>query len=330
MADTTIARRTLLLTLTRGAAACVAASYADLAVAQEPPAANLSAAGLERQLAALEQRARTLGLPESRSSARTTPAARLNRSNAYRESMPRLIELIERSDMGTRSAEVGEGAAELLGRLHRLEYGWARTPGPGLDDRAGRAPTLEGLRAEYRRMFGQAQVRPEHRSDVAWHVGKLRRDRGRYEAFGSEVQIPWYFIGIIHGLEASFNFMGHLHNGDAPLTKRTRNVPRNRPEVWLPPSDWENSAKDALAYDGFLGRTDWSLEAMLYRWEAYNGWGYRHSGRPPTPYLWSFSNHYTRGKFASDGRYDPQLKSQQCGAGIMLKELLNAGDIAQL
>ena len=328
MTDIAIARRTLLLSLTRGAAALVATSYSHLAGAQDAPAANLSAAGLQRQLAALEQRARALGLPETRSSRR--PAVRLNNSNAYRESMPRLIELVERSDMGTRSAEVGEGAAELLGRLHRLEYGWARSPGPGLDDRAGRAPTLDSLRSEYRRMFGQAQVRSEYRSDVAWHVGKLRRDRARYEAFASEVQIPWYFIGIIHGLEASFNFMGHLHNGDAPLTKRTRNVPSNRPEVWLPPADWESSAKDALAYDGFLGQTDWSLEAMLYRWEAYNGWGYRHSGRPPTPYLWSFSNHYSRGKFASDGRYEPQLKSQQCGAAIMLKELLNAGDIAQL
>jgi lysozyme family protein len=327
--DAAIARRTLLLALSRGAAAFLTTSFSGFAGAQEAPATNLSASTLERQLAALEQRARALGLPESRSG-RIAPAVRLNKSNAYRQSMPRLIELVERSDMGTRSAEVGEGAAELLGRLHRLEYGWARSPGPGPDDRAGRAPTLDSLRSEYRRMFGQAQVRSEYRTDVAWHVGKLRRDRARYEAFSGEVQIPWYFIGIIHGLEASFNFMGHLHNGDAPLTKRTRNVPSNRPEVWLPPADWESSAKDALAYDGFLGQTDWSLEAMLYRWEAYNGWGYRHSGRPPTPYLWSFSSHYTRGKFASDGRYDPQLKSQQCGAAIMLKELLNAGDIAQL
>jgi lysozyme family protein len=124
--------------------------------------------------------------------------------------------------------------------------------------------------------------------------------------------------------------MGHLHNGDTPLTRRTRNAPANRPEVWLPPADWESSAKDALTHDGFLGQTDWTLEAMLYRWEGYNGWGYRQAGRPPTPYLWSFSNHYTRGKYASDGRYDSQLRSQQCGAAVMLKELLRAGEIAQL
>jgi lysozyme family protein len=236
---------------------------------------------------------------------------------------------MERSEFGRRSAEVGEGAAELLSRLHRQEYGWARVPGPGPDPRA-RAPTLDSLRAEYRRMFEACGVRPAYQAAVADNVGRLRRHRARYESVGGEAQIPWYFIGIIHGLEGSFSFMGHLHNGDVPLTRRTRHVPANRPVVWLPPSDWESSAKDALAYQGFLGKTDWSLEAMLYRWEAYNGWGYRRPGRPPTPYLWSFSNHYSRGKYVADGRYDPQYQSQQCGAAVMLKELLGAGDIAQL
>jgi lysozyme family protein len=191
------------------------------------------------------------------------------------------------------------------------------------------APSLDSVRSDYRRMFDACKVREEYAADVAGNLSKLRADRARYEALGSEVLIPWYFIGIIHGLEASFNFMGHLHNGDAPLSRRTRTVPKNRPDPWLPPSDWESSAKDALKYDGFLGETDWSLEIMIYRWEAYNGWGYR-PRRNPSPYLWSFSDQYNRGKFASDGRYDPQLRSQQCGAVVMLKELIRAGDVTQL
>ena len=82
--------------------------------------------------------------------------------------------------------------------------------------------------------------------------------------------MPWYFIGIIHALEASFNFNGHLHNGDYPLSKRTVSVPANRPEVWNPPSDWESSAEDAIKYEGFVGQKDWGLERVLYRWETYN------------------------------------------------------------
>jgi lysozyme family protein len=287
----------------------------------------LSPGELQRRITALETRARAAGLPEV-PTVGARRVARLNRGNAYLESLPRLLELMDRSELGRRSAEVGDGAAELLSRLHRQEYGWARVPGPGPDARV-RAPRLEAVRDEYRRMFESCQVRPEFKGSVAWHVERLRRQRTRYEGLGNEVKIPWYFIGIIHGLEAGFNFMGHLHNGDTPLGKRTRNVPKDRPKVWLPPSDWESSAKDALDYDGFLGQSDWSLESMLYRWEAYNGWGYR-PRKNPTPYLWSFSAHYSRGKYASDGRYDPQLKSQQCGAAVMLKELMSAGDIPKL
>jgi lysozyme family protein len=289
---------------------------------------TISPSDVQRRLAALETRARAVGLPEAPVAALRRRPSRLTRGNAYLESLPRLLDLMDRSELGRRSTEVGDGAAELLSQLHRQEYGWARVPGPGPDTRV-QAPKLDAVRAEYRRMFDNCQVRAEYKGSVAWHVNRLRGQRVRYEGLGNEVKIPWYFIGIIHGLEAGFNFMGHLHNGDVPLTQRTRNVPKNRPEAWLPPSDWESSAKDALDFDGFLGQADWSLEAMLYRWEAYNGWGYR-PRKNPTPYLWSFSNHYNRGKYASDGNYDPQLKSQQCGAAVMLKELLTGGDVAGL
>ena len=41
---------------------------------------------------------------------------------------------------------------------------------------------------------------------------------------------------------------------------------------------------------------------MLFRLEAYNGSGYRDKHPDvKTPYLWSFSNHYTRGKYVADG-----------------------------
>jgi lysozyme family protein len=59
---------------------------------------------------------------------------------------------------------------------------------------------------------------------------------------------------------------------------------------------------------------------MLYRLEAYNGFGYRRKG-VPSPYLWSFCNLYERGKYVADGQYDPNAVSKQCGAGVMLKKL---------
>lgn len=40
-----------------------------------------------------------------------------------------------------------------------------------------------------------------------------------------------------------------------------------------------------------------------------------------SPHLWSFSQHYQRGKYAADGKFDTQLTSKQCGATVLLKQL---------
>jgi lysozyme family protein len=182
------------------------------------------------------------------------------------------------------------------------------------------------LADEYAAWFAAATVRSEHLSSADWHLTLMRQSRPRYQTVGKRLGVPWYFIAAIHGLEASFNFRAHYHNGDFPLSRRTRQVPANRPPVWLPPSDWESSAADALKLMGFAGQSDWSLPRTLHRIEAYNGFGYRRAGRV-TPYLWSFSSHYSRGKFVADGRFDPRARSQQCGAAVMLKLLESAGEL---
>ena len=41
----------------------------------------------------------------------------------------------------------------------------------------------------------------------------------------------------------------------------------------------------------------------------------------PSPYLWSFSNHYARGKYVADGHFSATAVSQQCGAALLLKRL---------
>ncbi|MGC1470426.1 MAG: hypothetical protein WA793_13715 [Sphingorhabdus sp.] len=182
------------------------------------------------------------------------------------------------------------------------------------------------LKGEYARLFRKLTVRPQYQETVDWHMALIRKARDRYEKVGAQTGVPWYFIAVTHGLEASFNFRAHFHNGDFPLSARTRQVPAGRPTKWLPPSDWESSAKDALRLLGYVGQSDWSLERTLYRLEAYNGLGYRGLG-VPTPYLWSFSNHYERGKFVADGKFSHTAKSQQCGAAVLLKLLADAGDI---
>jgi hypothetical protein len=109
----------------------------------------------------------------------------------------------------------------------------------------------------------------------------------------------------------------HLHNGD-PLQARTVHVPAGRPAAASPPFTWRQSAVDALTLKKFQEVADWSMPRMLYLLEKYNGFGYR-MRRVPTPYLWSFSNLYEKGKFVQDGRFDSEAVSKQCGAALMLK-----------
>jgi len=184
------------------------------------------------------------------------------------------------------------------------------------------APDFATLKPKYESRFASAQVRADKRSVVAWHVGMIRRGRARYEAVQAATGAPWWFVGIVHAMEAAFSFSGHLHNGD-PLSAKTVQVPRNRPPTWNPPSDWLSSAIDAITFQGHAHQQDWSLARTLYRFEGYNGYGYYAKGIA-SPYLWSFSNHYTKGKFVRDHQYDANFVSKQCGAAVMLRALIDA------
>lgn len=175
------------------------------------------------------------------------------------------------------------------------------------------------LKAEYEANYQACQPRPEAAQNIAFYVSRLNKFKGVYTSAGSDLHIPWYFIGILHGMECGFNFGGHLHNGDL-LTGRTVHVPAGRPVTGAPPFTWIESARDALIFEGFQHETEWSLPRVLYLFERYNGMGYRKRG-VPSPYLWSFSNLYSKGKFVADGHFDPNAVSAQCGAAVMLKAL---------
>ena len=162
-----------------------------------------------------------------------------------------------------------------------------------------------------------------------YELDKIISDKKIYKAIESATTVPWYVVGIIHGLEGSFNFKKHLHNGD-PLTDRTVNVPKGRPKTGNPPFTFEESAIDALNMKKSQFPKNWGyIEDVLYFLERYNGLGYRNKGLN-TPYLWSGSNHYIKGKYVSDGRYDPNAVSKQIGAAVILKNLYNIGEIGFL
>lgn len=183
---------------------------------------------------------------------------------------------------------------------------------------------LESLRDEYTRLYNTCMVNARHASAVDKLANRILSQRERYETVSSSTGVPWHVIAAIHALEASLRFNRHLHNGD-PLSRKTVHVPANRPHG-NPPFTWEESAIDAFQYVGMSRWSDWSIAGTLFRLEGYNGWGYRkYHSNVLSPYLWSFSNHYIKGKYASDGKFNSELVSKQCGISTLFKTFENRG-----
>lgn len=183
----------------------------------------------------------------------------------------------------------------------------------------------QSLKSEYLELWKTCAIRPARAATVDALVDRLVENKRRYTAAGKPHGVPWHVVGVIHLLEASGDFSTHLHNGD-PLTARTVHVPAGRPAGGKPPFTWEESAADAVRMK-LRGWTDWSVPATLYLLERYNGFGYRPRGIP-TPYLWSFSNHYSKGKYVRDGVYSPTAVSAQCGAAVLLRRMAERGIVA--
>jgi lysozyme family protein len=182
------------------------------------------------------------------------------------------------------------------------------------------------LRQEYQQRFDSARVAPARQELVAQSVRRILDNRARYERITRSITMPWYFLAIIHGLEADFRFDLHLHNGD-PLTGRTAHVPAGRPAQGTPPFTWEESARDAITVNRYDKWNDWSIAGMLVAWESYNGLGYRHHGIN-SPYVWACTDLYVKGRYVADGRFDANAESKQCGAVAMLKGLISNGSVS--
>ena len=190
-------------------------------------------------------------------------------------------------------------------------------------------PFTPALSQEYEKLFNTMTIRPEKMALVDQAVAGILQNKSRYQKVEQALRVPWYFVGAIHSMESSRNFTCHLHNGD-PLNARTVQVPKGRP-LGNPPFTWEVSAEDALTLKGLDKITDWSLGQLLYQMERYNGFGYRqYHSQVQTPYLWSCSNHYSKGKYVADGHWSDSAVSQQIGAAVLLHRLQEKGAIPAL
>jgi lysozyme family protein len=185
---------------------------------------------------------------------------------------------------------------------------------------SAKVPMTEELAKEYEQLFESCVVDMSKLDACDRIIDRSQRNRDRYESVSNRLggTIPWWWIALTHQMERDQNFNFHLHNGD-PLTARTVHVPAGRPKLGNPPFKWDVSAEDALRLRGLDKWSDWSISGVLYQFELYNGMGYRLYRGILSPYLWSGSNHYVKGKYSHDGKYDPELVSKQLGCGVVLR-----------
>lgn len=180
------------------------------------------------------------------------------------------------------------------------------------------AYTLDKLRGEYQRKWdNMIIIRPDA---INRDTDKILRGKDTYESIAASTGVPWYVIGIIHLRESNCNFNTHLHNGDS-LNRRTVHVPKGRPFNGTPPFSFEESAIDALEYDGYTKIRTWDIPQIAYMFEKYNGFGYR-KYNVASPYLWAGSNQYSTGKYIRDGVFSAGTVDSQNGCMCILKTLL--------
>lgn len=139
--------------------------------------------------------------------------------------------------------------------------------------------------------------------------------KARYQAVEKLTGVPWWFVAVVHEREASQKWNTQLGQGD-PLNKKSTHVPKGRG----PFNTWEEGAVDALVNCAPYAskNTDWTPGGALTMLEKYNGLGYFNKGLP-SPYIWAGTDQYIKGKYVSDGNFDPNAVDQQLGCAGLLK-----------
>lgn len=171
------------------------------------------------------------------------------------------------------------------------------------------------LQEQNTKRWNDMHVSPEMGPKFKAVADKLTESKARYQAVEKITGVPWWFIAVVHEREASQRWNTQLGQGD-PLNRKSTHVPKGRG----PFQNWEEGAVDALVNcPPFAARNkDWSVGGALTMLEKYNGLGYYNKG-VPSPYVWAGTDQYNRGKYTSDGVYNPNVVDSQLGCAGILK-----------
>ena len=172
---------------------------------------------------------------------------------------------------------------------------------------------------DYQNKWNSMIPRPQYLSQIKSSAALCLRGKEEYQKAAKVTGLPWELIAVIHKMEGNCDMKACLANGERIIGtgRKTTLVPRGKG----PFNSFHESAIDSIGSEsrrpiGFR----WDVPNTLFYLEMYNGFGPRNKGYP-SAYIWSYTNHYSKGKYIADGVWSAEAVSKQCGAAIILKEL---------
>jgi lysozyme family protein len=179
------------------------------------------------------------------------------------------------------------------------------------------------LAPEYATLLAAMQIDPTRENELAERAAVLLKLADRHRDEWAEVNartgVPRLWGIASFERESSSDYSRSPAQGD-----RWDSVSVHVPKGLGPYADWGDSCVAAYCIDKLneVGASSWTWTRACYEGELYNGFGPRAHGRH-TGYLWSWTNIYTAGKYVADGKWDPDVRDQQCGMVPMMAALLH-------
>ncbi len=168
--------------------------------------------------------------------------------------------------------------------------------------------------------WAKIEIRPSREVELREVAAVLVHWKNRFTVVETLLQkqgyyVPWWFIAIVGYREAGPPprlFQGQLGQGD-PLGEVSRHVPAGR-GPFFGVDAWERSCLDALidCAPHSAKNDDWSPGGTAVAFIKYNGLGYDEHGLV-SPYAWSGSTAYVKGKYVRDGVLDRDVVDAQMG-----------------
>lgn len=137
-----------------------------------------------------------------------------------------------------------------------------------------------------------------------------------YQKISQSTGVPPKLVAALHYRESTGNFNTYLHNGEK-LGKPTRIEPK---DVLF--YDFYEAAVDALISEQkkkniYLTPNSDIVMQMTFA-EVYNGIGYTKYHNVASPYVYSGTNVYKKGKYVSDGSFEGNVVDKQPGVYILV------------